>query len=81
MKRFVITHIGLGGERVITFARQGRNTYGSKKDAQRILDAFLDPEIGNDIAGLYGPQSIGTFEVRAVECWDNHDPKSCYCDP
>ena len=73
--RFVVTHIGIKGERVFTSPRQGRYTYASEAEAQEWLDAFQGPKAHNDIPGVYGEQAVGTFRVCPVSCYPVHfDP-------
>ena len=76
--RFVVTHINPAGERVLTLPRQGRYTYVTPEEAQRVMAAILNVGAnGNDIPGVYGAQAVGTFEVRPVPCYPGHfDPKT-----
>lgn len=77
--RFVISHINKDGMRTMTYAVQGRNTRGSKKEARGLLRNFLANNAKETLIGIYGSQSIGTFEVSAVECYEGHnDPKGCF---
>ena len=76
--RFVVTFVHRCGERRIAGAVQARNTFATEGAALRSLNDLLE-NADNDIPGVFGPQSVGTFEVRPVECWPNtHDPKTCY---
>lgn len=77
--RYVISHMNRDGMRTLTYAVQGRNTRGSKEEAQTDLTALLSTNTEERLASIFGTQAIGTFEVSAVECWDGHnDPKGCW---
>lgn len=80
--RYVVTHVGEDGLRTLTFPAQGRNTFATRAEAEAAMRALLDVERnGNDIAGVYGAQAVGTFQVRPCECWPGHfDPKGIYFD-
>jgi len=74
--RYVVTHIAQGGDlkglRVLTWACQGRNTYGTLKQAQHGL-AMIRKNNSPSVLAMYGTPD--TLEVRAVECWpEHHDP-------
>lgn len=77
--RYVISHIDKSEMRAMTFAQQGRETKGSKKEAEQALRYLLTNNTETMLASIFGSQSIGTFEVSAIECYPNHhDPKGCY---
>lgn len=78
--RFVVTHINVTGIRVLTYGQQARYTYATAADAQSALDALLNVAVnGNDIPGVFGPQAVGTFEVRPIPCWPHTlDPQTCW---
>lgn len=77
--RYVISHINRDGMRKMTYAIQGRNTLGSKEEAQKLLQDFLNNNYDALLSECYGSQALGTFEVSAVECYDEHnDPKGCW---
>ena len=72
MTRFVITHVDRGSLRVLSFGAQARWTYVTREEAEAKMRAVLgNPH--NDIAKIYGAQSVGTFEVREVECHESGD--------
>lgn len=75
---YAITHINRDGMRTLTYANQGRNHCETRAEAERKLAAL----VGNtDVARLeqvFGNQALGTFDVRAVECYDHGDAKSIY---
>lgn len=78
--RHVITHRNRDGMRTLTFAAQGRNTYGTPEEAGAALAAFL-LNSEDTLIQVHGPQSRGTFEVRPCECWPGHnDPKGVWFD-
>ena len=73
--RYVISHINKDEMRCMTYACQGRETRGSKEEAQKDLQDFLTNNTEERLAGVFGSQAIGTFEVSAIECYPNHfDP-------
>lgn len=78
--RYVVTHVNTKDMRCMTFAHQGRNTHATQAEAQEHLDAVLNTGVNrNDIPGVFGAQSVGTFEVRPVECYPGHfDPITRY---
>lgn len=80
--RYVVTHFGRDGLRVLSFPAQGRYTFATRAEAEAAMAALLDVEHnGNDLASVYGPQAVGSFEVRTCECWPGHfDPKGIYFD-
>jgi hypothetical protein len=64
--RWIVTHVCPSGRRVMSFPRQGCNTYASEAQA---LDFMGRVQSINDVDGIFGTQAIGTFEAREVECW------------
>jgi hypothetical protein len=78
--RFVITHIGTRGMRRLTDPKQGRYTYATREEAEGRMNAILS-NVTNDIAGVFGEQAVGSFQVRPVSCYPKHfDPMTCYFD-
>lgn len=68
--RFVITH-ERNGERMLTFARQGRWTFETRELAQAHLD-IMRPEWSARFPNI----DNGTLRVEEWECWPGHfDPK------
>lgn len=77
--RYVISHINRDGMRKMTYSIQGLNTRGSKEEAQKDLQNLLANNTKDNLIQIFGEQSIGTFEVSAIECYDGHfDPKGCW---
>jgi hypothetical protein len=77
--RWVLTHVNLAGLRTLTNPTQGRYTHATYRDADDELRAFLRNNGVSTLATVFGPQSLGTFEVRPVDCWPVHfDPKGVY---
>jgi hypothetical protein len=67
------------GMRRMTSALQGRNTHATKEEAQKYLKNFITNNSEENLIGIFGKQSIGTFEVSAMECYPEHnDPKGCF---
>lgn len=66
---WAITHINSDGDRVLTFANQGRNHYATKEKALAQLEAL------NTTGDLTRKRAIkaDTLEVRAVECYWHGD--------
>jgi hypothetical protein len=73
--RYVITHLDKNGQRTLIDAAQGRYTYATMDEAQRLLDAIMTVNSIQRIQSLFGLP----LEVRACPCWPNHfDPKRVY---
>ncbi len=70
--RFVITNLSkCGSMYVLTFPGQGRYTYETRDEAERILKLF-EPGLRQKILGA----RADTLTVREVACWPvHHDPK------
>lgn len=78
VKRFVITHVGKYDLRCLTFAKQGRNTYETRAEAQALLDLYKKP---GGLERVLTPAQMATLEVREVDCYPGHfDPVSYYMD-
>ena len=70
--RYAITHINKDGDRVLTFANQGRNHYDTMTEAQLALEMYapsLDQKTG---------VNVETLAVVAIDCYDNGDAKGIY---
>ncbi len=75
--RYIVTHIGRHGMRVMAHAAQGRNTYATAEAAQAWIDAAMANNSTDSLNQVYGMP----LEVRAVPCWPVHfDPKTIYAD-
>lgn len=65
--RFVITHrsdkVGL---RRLTFAQQGRHTYGTQAEANAALDTFRGPQ---GLCRVLSPSEMGSLRVLPVDCY------------
>jgi len=78
VKRFVITHVGKLGLRRLTFAQQGRNTYGTRREAEIDLEAFRGPD---GLPRVLTPDEVRTLDIREVDCYaGHHDPVGYYVD-
>lgn len=73
--RWIITHVCPKGTRVMSFARQGRNTYISEAQG---LDYMERIQTVNDVPSIFGKQAVGTFELRQVECYHHGDPVNAF---
>jgi hypothetical protein len=80
MHCYVITHVDKQGMRTLTLANQGRNHSKGKRIAERKLAAILKGNTEAELAMVYGPQAIGTFRVRKVQCYAHGDAKRVYFD-
>lgn len=79
--RYVLTHVNKHGMRTLTYGQQGRWTKATREEAEELREAFLAHNSDQRLRTIYGPQAVGTFEVRACECWPgHHDPKGIYFD-
>ena len=79
VQRFVVTHVSSKLEiRQLTFPQQGRWTYPTRDDAQKILDTFRGP---NGLERVLNAAEIATLKVLEVPCYAGHfDPVGCYPD-
>jgi hypothetical protein len=74
--RWVVTHVDRHGTRSLSYGAQGRWTWPSQEEAAEALEHLLAHNGEKRLAGIYGPQAVGTFQVQQVECWPgHHDPK------
>lgn len=79
--RYVVTHVNRDGMRTLTMAAQGRNTFETPEKAQEMVDALIQNNGDWKLSDVFGDQVLGTFEVRACECWPGHfDPKGIWFD-
>lgn len=77
--RYVVTHINKDGNRVMSHAHQGRNTYETAEQAQAWIEAARKNNSESTMQAVYGDKD--TLEVRAAKCYPVHfDPKQCYFD-
>lgn len=73
--RYVVTHINHNGERTLSHSAQGRLTYETAAEAQAWIHAAILATSDETLRQIYGPQALGTFEVREVPCYPGHfDP-------
>lgn len=78
--RYVVTHKPEkeGEPRVLSFAAQGRYTYATRGEAEKVRDVFLRPE---GLPRVLTPAEVASVEVRSCECWAGHyDPVGIYFD-
>lgn len=79
VNRWVPTYINSQGLRTLINGAQGRNTFPSKRAAERYLRQVLKNNSAGTIASTWG--SDPKFEVRPVECWAGpFDPCGIYFD-
>lgn len=77
VKRWVVTHIGKHGLRMLAHPCQGWYTYSTKEEAQAWIDAAMKNNNIETLERLYG----FPLEVREVDCYsDHHDPVGIYWD-
>lgn len=67
--RFALTHVGRDGLRKLSTANQGRHFYDTREDADEHLAALLAQNSKDRLAEVFGPQVVGTFAIRSVECY------------
>lgn len=77
---FAITHVNRDGMRQLSRANQGRCHFTTEVEASRYLELFKQNNAQTSLAQIYGAQSVGTFAVRPVECYDHGDAKGIYFD-
>lgn len=80
MIRYAITHINRDGMRQITGANQGRYFKKTMRAAQKEARDIMKNNTPEKLASIFGKQSVGTFEARAVECYETGDAKGIYFD-
>jgi len=80
--RYVITHRGTHGllpgrSRTLVGPAQGRNTYATREEAEKYLQAMVENNSRETLEEHYGLP----LEVRPCECYPIHfDPKGIYFD-
>lgn len=78
---FAVTHVGRDGLRVLSRTAQGRDMFQSREAAEVWMREVLENTPPDTIRQVWGPNALGTFEVRECECWDGHgDPRGIYFD-
>lgn len=78
--RFTITYINRHGQRQLLGPNQGRCFKDTVGEAQQGLKSFVENNTEKQLKEVYGPQAIGTFAVRAVECYENGDAIGIFFD-
>jgi len=70
--RFVVTHLDRNGYRTFAHHRQGRDTYETRAEAEKWIEAAHNWNGLETLARFYGLP----LEVRACECYPGHfDPQ------
>lgn len=80
MIRYSITYIDQHKFRRILGPNQGRCFFENPELAIIALKSFLENNSENTLKKVYGAQSIGTFEISEIDCYENGDTKSIYVD-
>lgn len=81
VRRYTVTHVNPQGMRRLSFSMQGRYTWATPEEAEEQLRLLLDFNSVDRLVSAYGPQAIGTFEVRPVSCYPGHfDPLGMWFD-
>ncbi len=80
MIKYVITHINKSGMRQLTGPNQGHRFDDTSEKAQARLDTMIRCNSPEQLSSFFGPQSLGTFEVRPVECYKSGDAMGIYFD-
>lgn len=80
--RYVVTHVNREGMRTLSApASQGRFTYATHEEAETALGNITGNNSANTLAQVFGPQALGTFEVRPCPCYPGHfDPMNVWFD-
>ena len=71
--RYALTYTDKDGYRVLVGPNQGRWFRDTSEEMEEYRGHFLKNNTDVLLASVFGPQSLGTFEVRPVECYDNGD--------
>lgn len=77
---YAVTHINRDGMRQLTWPNQGRYHYETPEMAQKWISDATANNSPENLSRFFGPQAIGTFEVRPVECYDNGDAVRIFFD-
>ena len=63
----------------MTQCMRADNAYGTETEAALLIAQIYGKNSDGRVAEALGEQAVGTFEVRAVECWpETFDPKTRY---
>lgn len=77
--RYMLTCIDRDGIRTIIGPAQGRFTHATREEGETYRAAVLSNNGEKTLAEIFGPQAMGTFEVRAIPCYPGHfDPMGVY---
>lgn len=80
MTKYAITHINRDGVRQLSWANQGRLHLDRHEDAERKLVDWIKHNSPDTLRQVFGPQALGTFEIRPMDCYDHGDAKGIYFD-
>lgn len=76
--RYGSTHIDRDGMRTLTGPNQGRYFDDTREAAEKRMSEVMNNNSTDRIADVWGAQSLGTFEVRAITCYENGDACGIY---
>jgi hypothetical protein len=77
--RYVITYVNKDGQRTLAHYAQGRFTYATADEAEKLMAAVTGNNSASTIRQLYGDNP--RFEVRPCPCYPGHfDPQTCWFD-
>lgn len=77
--RYCVTHLDREGRRALSYPAQGRYSFATEKEAADLATAISGNNSVSNIVQVFGPQALGTFEARPVECYAGHfDPVSIW---
>jgi len=71
--RFSITYKAYDGLEVLMRPNQARNFFDTKEEAEKYLKGIIENTSTDTLIQVFGKQSINTFRVKEIECWDNGD--------
>ena len=78
--RYAVTHVNRDNMRTLTGRNVSHNHFDTTEAAREYIAEMLKNNTPALLADVYGPQALGTFEVRPVECYMHGDAIGIYFD-
>ena len=76
---YALTHIK-DGVRQLTRTNRSDSHFETEEKGKEYLKAFLLNNSEELLKQVFGPECIGTFEIRPVKCYNNGDAMEIYFD-
>jgi len=77
---FALTHINRDGMRGLTRRNTGSSHFATQPEADQYLVDFNENNHESTLIQVFGKQSLGTFEIRPVECYMHGDAVGVWFD-